>query len=585
MTGTASTTAKQNDPRQLRAAMDARARASDTLRAQREKLANGSQIKPEFEHELLSMFARNELGAAVTMPALSVFFSLSAMFWAPTFQAGLWLLLVIGAKMVLLEISRRFLSLPRAEVNIKQWRRKFVLAELLNGVAWAGFALIGTGMLGAIWFPGTNPATEATFLFSSHVFLFATLIILLAVRMTFASTLLPVLHAGTIPMTVAVVGRLLILGDPFYYALASMAIGVHVYFVFLARGLNSTALAMLEFRAQKDLLIAELAEEKSISDGARHRAEEANKAKSRFLATMSHELRTPLNAIMGFSEVMKTEVFGPMSNPTYKDYAQNIHESGSHLLKLINEILDLSRIEAGRYELHEEPIHISDMAEDCHRLLMLRAENKGIQIIEDFEPGLPQIWADQRAIRQIILNLLSNALKFTPQGGKVLITIRGTQDGGQTLSVLDTGPGIPEDEIPKVLEAFGQGSLAHQTAEGGTGLGLSIVQKLVELHGGQFHLKSELRKGTIVTFELPKQRSLEVMKPLQPLGNESHRTTDDQHRLQRGMRAAEPQTTTGTDTAYPLAEEAAQNTTASPVVRASRAPRLISKRRTEARPS
>ena len=263
-----------------------------------------------------------------------------------------------------------------------------------------------------------------------------------------------------------------------------------------------------------------------ISDEARRRAETANKAKSRFLATMSHELRTPLNAIMGFSEVMQGEIIGPMHNPTYREYAGNIHESGRHLLNLINEILDLSRIEAGRYELHEETVRLTDVAEDCHRLLRLKADAKGLQLVEDYDPDLPPVWVDQRAMRQIVLNLLSNALKFTPKGGRITVTIAQTSDGGQWLSVRDTGPGIPEDEIPKVLQAFGQGSLAHQTAEGGTGLGLPIVQNLIELHGGTFELRSELRKGTEAIVLLPKQRVLQTVGPLQPLGQERHRAPE-----------------------------------------------------------
>jgi two-component system cell cycle sensor histidine kinase PleC len=230
---------------------------------------------------------------------------------------------------------------------------------------------------------------------------------------------------------------------------------------------------------------------------------------------------------MGFSEVMKTEVLGPMSNPTYRDYAENIHESGRHLLHLINEILDLSRIEAGRYELHEEPVRMADVAEDCHRLLRLKAQSKGLEIIEDIPADLPQVWVDQRAMRQICLNLMSNALKFTPKGGRITVTIRPTADGGQRLSVRDTGPGIPEEEIPKVLQAFGQGSLAHENAEGGTGLGLPIVQNLIELHGGSFQLRSELRKGTEAIVDLPKQRVLAQVAPLQPLGQERHRATSD----------------------------------------------------------
>ncbi|MCH9806156.1 MAG: sensor histidine kinase [Alphaproteobacteria bacterium] len=512
-----STTVKSDEIARLRGRREARKRSSQQLKSIRTQLATGSTIKPESEYELLKMFVHNEMAAAATMPALSIILSIASMLWAPPLEAALWLVLVISSKVFLLELCRRFVALDQNEVDVRVWRRRFVIAELLNGLTWAGFALVGISTYGA---------ASDSMLFSSHVFIFAMLIVILAIRMTFASTIMPIMHAGTIPMTLAVIGRLIVLGflvnDPLYYALASMAVGVHLYFVFLAMGLNSTALAMLEFRAQKDLLIAELEEEKSISDEARRRAESANKAKSRFLATMSHELRTPLNAIMGFSEVMKTEVLGPLPNPTYREYSENIHHSGSHLLNLINEILDISRIEAGKYELHEEPMHVADIADDCHRLLALRAQSKGLEIVEDFPADLAQIWGDPRAIRQICLNLMSNALKFTPRGGRIFITIEQTDDGGQRLSVRDTGPGIPKEEIPKVLQAFGQGSLAHQTAEGGTGLGLPIVKNLIELHGGTFDLRSELRKGTEAVVTIPPQRVLQSVGPLQPFGHERH---------------------------------------------------------------
>ena len=165
------------------------------------------------------------------------------------------------------------------------------------------------------------------------------------------------------------------------------------YFALLAHRLFSTTLATLEARAEKDALIGELEQAKAISDEARHRAESANVAKSRFLAQMSHELRTPLNAILGFSEVMKSEIFGEHAVAVYKSYSADIHNSGVHLLNLINEILDLSRIEAGRYELNEEAVSLVHVVADCHHLLKLRASSRGITIHEVFEQGMPRIWA------------------------------------------------------------------------------------------------------------------------------------------------------------------------------------------------
>jgi two-component system cell cycle sensor histidine kinase PleC len=211
---------------------------------------------------------------------------------------------------------------------------------------------------------------------------------------------------------------------------------------------------------------------------------------------------------------MKSELFGPHSSPTYREYADDIHASGQHLLNLINEILDLSRVEAGRYELNEEAVSLVHAAEDCARLLQIKTRKKGVEVIEKFEPGLPKLWADERAVRQICLNLLSNAIKFTPPGGTITLKVGWTAGGGQYLTVSDTGPGIPEDEIPIVLSSFGQGSLAHKTAEQGAGLGLPIVKGLIDLHGGSFDLRSKLRVGTEVTVTFPPERVMRALAPL-----------------------------------------------------------------------
>jgi two-component system, cell cycle sensor histidine kinase PleC len=203
---------------------------------------------------------------------------------------------------------------------------------------------------------------------------------------------------------------------------------------------------------------------------------------------------------------MKAEVFGAHTVPAYREYASDIHNSGVHLLGLINEILDLSRIEAGRYELNEESVSLVTIIEDCHHLLKLRASSRGIEIHEIFEAELPRLWADERAIRQICLNLFSNAIKFTPQGGEIWLKAGWTASGGQYISVKDTGPGIPEEEIPIVLASFGQGSNSIKSAEQGAGLGLPIAKSLVDLHGGTFTLKSKLRIGTEVIVTFPPER-------------------------------------------------------------------------------
>ncbi len=208
---------------------------------------------------------------------------------------------------------------------------------------------------------------------------------------------------------------------------------------------------------------------------------------------------------------MKNEVFGPHSSPSYKEYADDIHASGSHLLNLINEILDLSRIEAGRYELKEESVNLAYLVDDCCHMLSLRARGKNQTLRQSVEPNLPKIWADERAIRQIILNLLTNAVKFTPQGGDILVKVGWTSTGGQYVSVTDNGPGIPENELQTVMSSFGRGSQAIKTAEEGTGLGLPIVKGLVEMHGGTFSLKSKLRVGTEVMFTIPAERVMDTL--------------------------------------------------------------------------
>jgi PAS domain S-box-containing protein len=239
---------------------------------------------------------------------------------------------------------------------------------------------------------------------------------------------------------------------------------------------------------------------------AKEQAETANRTKSEFLANMSHELRTPLNAILGFSEIMRAEMFGPMGAQRYVDYAQDIYQSGSLLLELINDILDLSKIEAGRLELHDEIVNIGDLVDGALRFTQERARLNGITIDQAVDPGLPLLRADRRLLTQILLNLLSNATKFTPSGGRISISAAIAETGDLDVRVADTGIGIARTDIDKVLQAFGQVESALSRKNGGTGLGLPLAKGLAELHGGRLDIDSDVGKGTTVTVSMPAQR-------------------------------------------------------------------------------
>jgi two-component system, cell cycle sensor histidine kinase PleC len=287
------------------------------------------------------------------------------------------------------------------------------------------------------------------------------------------------------------------------FSTATLSTAFCILMLGAAIGIRMTTYNLLMLREERSDFIERLAEERDLAERAKIRAETASRAKSQFLANMSHELRTPLNAILGFSEIMKAEVFGPLGKPVYCEYSGHIHASGKHLLGLINDILDLSRIEAGRMTLSLSPIEIGSMAEDALLMIKQRAEGASQTVRLDIEPGLPAWRVDNRALRQVLLNLLSNAVKFTPQGGTITVFARRTGDGGLAFGVADTGAGIAPKDQQKVFEPFGQGQHDIAVCEKGTGLGLPIVKGLIEAHGGSVTLESALGKGTTVTVFLP----------------------------------------------------------------------------------
>jgi signal transduction histidine kinase len=241
---------------------------------------------------------------------------------------------------------------------------------------------------------------------------------------------------------------------------------------------------------------------------AKEQAELANRTKSEFLANMSHELRTPLNAIIGFSEVLTRGIFGPIENPRYRDYVSDIHESGLHLLSIIADILDLSKIESGNAALNEEVVDLCDLGRACVRLVKVRAQEGDLQIGEIYPSESVYILADTRMIKQIIINLLSNAIKFTPSGGRVNLVIKRNRHGGVLIQVVDNGIGMDPEDIGKAFSQFGQIDSALDRKYEGTGLGLPLTKSMVELHGGQLLLESKLEEGTIVTIQLGPKRTV-----------------------------------------------------------------------------
>ena len=255
----------------------------------------------------------------------------------------------------------------------------------------------------------------------------------------------------------------------------------------------------LERQAEEVADLAEkYAEEKT-------RAEEANQAKSKFLANMSHELRTPLNAIIGFSEIMESSMFGPLGSDKYREYCSDIHQSGQYLLDVINDILDMSKIEAGRIRLDAEPIELEPFLNDAMRVVSGRANDKRLKVTARIGRGI-RLTADHRLLKQIVLNLLSNAVKFTPEGGRITIRARATAGGWVSLSIADTGIGIPEDALARLGRPFEQVESQLTKSHQGSGLGLAIAKSLTELHQGTMRIHSTLGRGTMVLLRLPIKR-------------------------------------------------------------------------------
>ena len=456
----------------------------------RNRLRDAS-VEPRYDRELLLMHVATVAKFARLIPFFIAMITLLGIAFGPGTNIVFWAFGALTAYYILTLIGQNVGKQIQSGKKLSTATRWMTLGHFTSGLAWAGLTFFTCVDCG----PNQFQMFQAVMILTAMA---VTAILSSAFsRATITTFFLAVVMFGGFSVdwsqkTQALSALLLISAMPFFSIL-----GYH---------LQETTLNLISLKAEKDYLITELEVAKAHSDEARRRAEDSNLAKSRFLASMSHELRTPLNAILGFSEVMAREVLGPLNNPTYKEYANDIKQSGEHLLTLINEILDLSRIEAGRFELNESELKLSELVEECCRMMDLKIRGKDIKIVPQYDQALLPIVADETTVRQVIFNLMSNAVKFTPSGGHIHIKIGWTSGGGQYVSIIDNGPGIPEEELGLVLTAFRQGSIAIKNAEQGAGLGLPIVQAIMELHGGSFKLKSKLREGTEATVMFPVER-------------------------------------------------------------------------------
>ena len=438
-------------------------------------------------HDELRMAMRNLRSSTVVMPLVGAVICVVYARWVPAQNVFIWALLVLASVIPLGALLERFLNRPQAANTEQRWLLLCSLSYAMFVMAWASMAFF-------LWQPNN---------LMDQFLLMLLIACTLAGVIAACSISVPLATIGTVIYGATLVIIPLRQGGEIMTAIALLALFYIGYMVQIQISMHHTTREMLVLVHERTALIEGLKTAKDDSDRARDRAEQASQAKSQFLANMSHELRTPLNAILGFSELIQG-----LRTDTIKteEYAGYIHDSGKHLLALINDILDLAKIEAGGEVLHESTIYLADIIADCVRLIGPAADAAGVRMTCKVAE-LPLLFADGRALRQVLLNLLSNALKFTPQGGEVGVFAHPHSDGSIVFGVRDTGIGIAVEDLTKIFEKFGQGRHDVATIDKGTGLGLAIVKGLIEAHSGEIDVASMLGEGSTFTAILPAFRT------------------------------------------------------------------------------
>ena len=369
---------------------------------------------------------------------------------------------------------------PGALVRLQVWRHRFMLAQIAVSAAWGLLPWL-------LWEPGNAV---------NHMFLGAAVVSVVAALLVSRGSNMDMYLASLVPLASMMMVRFLF-GD----LAMDMVIGLLTPLVAVQMWMTGRPLirrmeedSRLRFKVED--LARELEETRDDALRKRFEAETANASKTAFLANMSHELRTPLNAILGFSEIIGTRAMGAEALERYCDYARDIHHSGTHLLSLINDLLDVAKIEAGKMEIDPRPLNPGPVLDSIARIMGNRLAAKKLRFTIVAAPGIPLLLADERALKQMLLNLLSNAVKFTPTGGHIAVTCGVPESGGMEFCVEDDGPGIAAEKLARIFQPFSQIDNRFDREAGGTGLGLALVQGLAHLHGGRAWLESEQGHGT-----------------------------------------------------------------------------------------
>lgn len=444
-----------------------------------------SKLETEIGHRQVQILYDNNLVvliANLVLAALAAYILYDALGLTVNIWLAIILLITLGRAGLWQAYRRRTLDPDTAS----RWALWFTVGATLSGISW------GIGNI-ILFVPG-NPGLQLFLAYLAAGVAAGAVAGLSIWRLAFIGFVTPQL----LGLVISLLGQ----GERYYFVMAAMAMLMWLFLVWLATRYNGWMRHSLKLDLENLALHEKLREARFV--------EAAGHSRSQFIAAMNHELRTPLNAILGFSEMIRSEAFGPLGSEKYKDYIADIHQSAGNLLNLVNDVMSLSKIESGAVELHEKPVDVAAVITDITRSVQEGATAGGVRIARDLTSDCGILSVDERLFRQVLLILLSNAVKYTPRGGEVMLTTSCREGGGFALSVIDTGPAIDTEDIAKLTADFGLSDSTLASSREGVGFSLSLAKSLVELQGGKLELSSGAEAGVTVVAAFPAERVMHL---------------------------------------------------------------------------